>query len=146
MDTEQVFNQLLLMAGLLAVPAPLLWAEARALRRIPRLAGQPHWRQRLALVPRVASIGALLLAVAALALYIYYHLSPPEGLQSFLEGRPLGQDATARVNSFYGILATVGSVTLGTLAVAYGMVLLGFIALAQGRAPESQAQTELRAS
>jgi hypothetical protein len=144
MDTEQVLNQLLLMAGLLAVPAPLLWAEARALRRVPRLAGQPQWRQRLALVPRVGSIGTLLLAVAALALYIYYRLNPPEGLQSFLEGQALGQDVAARVNSFYGLLSTVGSVTLGTLAVAYGLVLLGFIVLAQGRTPESQAQSELR--
>jgi len=144
MDTEQVLNQLLLMAGLLAVPAPLLWAEARALRRVPRLAGQPQWRQRLALVPRVGSVGALLLAVAALALYIYYRLNPPDGLQSFLEGQTLGQDVAARVNSFYGLLSTVGSVTLGTLAVAYGLILLGFIVLAQGRTPERQAQTEER--
>jgi hypothetical protein len=142
MNIEQVLNQLLLMAGLLAVPAPLLWAEARALQRVPRLAGQPCWRERLALVPRVVSVGAVLLAVATVALYIYYRLNPPEGLQAFLEGQPLGHDATARVDGFYGLLSTVGSVTLGMLAVAYGVVLLGFIALAQGRAPERQAQTE----
>jgi hypothetical protein len=142
MDTEQVLNQLLLIAGLLALPAPLLWMEARALQRVPRLAGQPQWRERLALVPRVASIGVLLLAVAAVALYIYYRLYPPEGLQAFLEGRQEGDNAAASVNSFYGLLATVGSVTLGTLAVAYGVVLLGFVALAQGRAPEHQLRTE----
>ena len=68
MDTEQVLNQLLLIAGLLALPVPLLWMEARALQRVPRLASQPRWRERLALVPRVASIGTLLLAAAALAL------------------------------------------------------------------------------
>jgi hypothetical protein len=142
MDTEQVLNQLLLIAGLLALPVPLLWLEARALQRVPGLAGQPQWRERLALVPRVASVGAVLLAVAALALYVYYRLNPPEGLQAFLEGQPLGRDATASVNSFYGFLATVGSVTLGALAVAYGVILLGFVALAQGRAPERPSQTE----
>jgi hypothetical protein len=141
MDTEQVLNQFLLLAGLLALPLPLLWMEARALQRVPRLAGQPQWRERLALVPRVASVGAVLLAGAAVALYIYYRLSPPEGLQAFLEGQPLGRDATASVNGFYGFLATVGSVTLGALAVAYGVVLLGFVALAQGRAPERPSRT-----
>jgi hypothetical protein len=142
MDTEQVLNQLLLLAGLLALPAPLLWVEARALQRVPRLAGQPQWRERLALVPRVASVGTVLLAVGAVALYIYYRLSPPEGLQAFQQGRQLEGDATARVNGFYGLLATAGSVTLGTLAVAYGVVLLGFVALAQGRAPERQLAAE----
>jgi ABC-type Fe3+ transport system permease subunit len=142
MDTEQVLNQLLLIAGLLALPVPLLWMEARALQRVPRLASQPRWRERLALVPRVASIGAVLLAGAAVVLYVYYRLSPPEGLQAFLDGQPLGRDATASVNSFYGFLATVGSVTLGALAVAYGIVLLGFVALAQGRAPEHPPRTE----
>jgi hypothetical protein len=142
MDTEQVLNQLLLIAGLLALPIPLLWMEARALQRVPQLAGQPRWRERLALVPRVASVGTALLAGAAAALYVYYRLSPPEGLQAFLDGQPLGQDATASVNRFYGLLATVGSVTLGALAVAYGVVLLGFITLAQGRAPERPPRTE----
>jgi hypothetical protein len=142
MDTAQVLNQLLLIAGLLALPIPLLWMEARALHRVPQLAGQPRWRERLALVPRVASMGAVLLAVAAVALYVYYRLSPPAGLQAFLDGQPLGQDAMASVNSFYGFLATVGSVTLGALAVAYGVVLLGFVALAQGRAPERPPQGE----
>jgi hypothetical protein len=142
MDTAQVLNQLLLIAGLLALPVPLLWLEARALQRVPRLAGQPRWRERLALVPRVACVGSVLLALAAGALYVYYRLSPPEGLQAFLEGRPLGQDATASVNSFYGFLATVGSVTLGALAVAYGVVLLGFVALAQGRAPDRPSPAE----
>jgi len=142
MDTAQVLNQLLLIAGLLALPIPLLWMEARALQRVPRLAGQPQWRERLALVPRVASVGTLLLAVAAVALYVYYRLNPPQGLQAFLEGRPLGSDATASVNGFYGFLATVGSVTLGALAVAYGVVLLGFVILAQGRAPERPSPAE----
>ncbi len=142
MDTEQVLNQFLLIAGLLALPIPLLWMEARALQRVPRLAGQPRWRERLALVPRVASVGAALLAGGAVALYVYYRLSPPEGLQAFLDGQPLGQDATASVNSFYGFLATVGSVTLGALAVAYGVVLLGFVVLAQGRAPERPSPAE----
>jgi hypothetical protein len=142
MDAAQVLNQLLLIAGLLALPVPLLWMEARALQRVPRLASQPRWRERLALVPRVASIGAVLLAGAAVVLYVYYRLSPPEGLQAFLDGQPLGRDATASVNSFYGFLATVGSVTLGALAVAYGIVLLGFVALAQGRAPEHPPRTE----
>jgi hypothetical protein len=142
MDTEQVLNQLLLIAGLLALPIPLLWMEARALQRVPQMAGQPRWRERLALVPRVASVVAMLLAGAAVALYVYYRLSPPEGLQAFLEGQPLGQHATASVNGFYGFLATVGSVTLGALAVAYGVVLLGFVALAQGRAPERPPQAE----
>lgn len=142
MDTAQVLNQLLLLAGLLALPVPLLWMEARALQRVPRMSGQPRWRERLALVPRVVSMGTVLLAVAAVALYTYYRLSPPEGLQAFLEGQPLGQDATASVNSFYGFLAMVGSVTLGALAVAYGVVLLGFVVLAQGRAPERPSQTE----
>jgi hypothetical protein len=142
MDTAQVLNQLLLIAGLLALPVPLLWLEARALQRVPRLAGQPRWRERLALIPRVASVGAILLAVAAVALYIYYRLSPPAGLQAFLDGQPLGQEAMAGVNGFYGFLATVGSVTLGALAVAYGVVLLGFVALGQGRAPERPAQGE----
>src|SRR5262249_11961595 len=130
MDTAQVLNQLLLIAGLLALPIPLLWMEARALQTVPQLAGQPRWRERLALVPRVASMGAVLLAAAAVALYIYYRLSPPAGLQAFLDGQPLEQDAMASVNSFYGFLATVGSVTLGALAVAYAVVLLGFVALA----------------
>ena len=142
MDTAQVLNQLLLIAGLLALPIPLLWMEARALQRVPQMAGQPRWRERLALVPRVASVVAMLLAGAAVALYVYYRLSPPEGLQAFLEGQPLGQHATASVNGFYGFLATVGSVTLGALAVAYGVVLLGFVALAQGRAPERPPQAE----
>jgi hypothetical protein len=142
MDTEQVLNQLLLIAGLLALPVPLLWMEARALQRVPQLSGQPRWRERLALVPRVASVGTVFLAGAAVALYVYYRLSPPAGLQAFLEGQPLGRDATASVNSFYGFLATVGSVTLGALAVAYGVVLLGFVALAQGRAPERPRQAE----
>ena len=142
MDTEQVLNQLLLIAGLLALPVPLLWMEARALQRVPQLSGQPRWRERLALVPRVASVGSVLLAGAAVALYIYYRLSPPAGLQAFLDGQPLGQDATASVNSFYGFLATVGSVTLGALAVAYGVVLVGFVALAQGRAPERSPKAE----
>jgi hypothetical protein len=142
MDTAQVLNQLLLIAGLLALPIPLLWMEARALQRVPQLAGQPRWRERLALVPRVASIGALLLAGGALALYLYYRLNPPQGLQAFLEGRQLGDDATASVNSFYGLLATVGSVTLGALAVAYGVILLGFITLAHGRAPGRPPRTE----
>jgi hypothetical protein len=135
MDTEQVLNQWLLLAGLLALPVPLLWLEARALQRVPGLAGLPRWRERLALVPRLASVGAVLLALAALALYSYYRLNPPQGLQAFLEGQPLGREATASVNSFYGFLATVGSVTLAALAVAYGVVLLGFVALAPGRAP-----------
>jgi hypothetical protein len=142
MDTAQVLNQWLLLAGLLALPAPLLWVEARALQRVPRLAGQPQWRERLALVPRLASVGTALLAVGAVALYTYYRLSPPAGLQAFLEGRQLGDAATASVNSFYGLLATAGSVTLGTLAVAYGVILLGFLALGQGRAPERQSLTE----
>jgi hypothetical protein len=142
MDTGQVLNQLLLMAGLLALPVPLLWMEARALQRVPQMAGLPRWRERLALVPRVASVGAVLLAGAAIAFYVYYRLSPPEGLQAFLEGQPLGRDATASVNGFYGFLATVGSVTLGALAIAYGVVLLGFVALAQGRAPERPSQAE----
>ena len=142
MDTEQVLNQLLLIAGLLALPAPLLWMEARALQRVPRLVGQPQWRERLALVPRMVSIGALLLAGVALAMYLYYHLNPPQGLQAFLEGRQLGEDATASVNSFYGLLATAGSVTLGTLAIAYGVTMLGFITLAQGRAPARQPRAE----
>jgi hypothetical protein len=120
MDIEQVLSQLLLIAGLLTLPAPLLWVEARALQRVPRLAGQSRWRERLALIPRVVSVGALLLSGAVVALYIYYRLSPPEDLQAFLQGRQLGGDATARVNGFYGLLATVGLVTLGTLAVAYG--------------------------
>jgi hypothetical protein len=138
METEQVLNQLLLIAGLLALPVPLLWVEARALQRVPRLAGQPQWREHLALVPRVASVGAALLAGSAGALYMYYRLNPPNGLQAFLEGR----DATASVNTFYGFLATVGSVTLGALAVAYGIVLLGFLALAQGRAPARPPRTK----
>jgi hypothetical protein len=142
MDTEQVLNQWLLLAGLLALPAPLLWAEARALQRVPRLAGQPRWRERLALLPRVAGIGVLLLAGVVLALYLYYRLNPPQGLQAFLEGRQLGVAATASVNSFYGLLATAGSVTLGTLAVAYGVILLGYITLGQGRAPARQSLTE----
>jgi hypothetical protein len=143
MDTEQVFTQLLLMAGLLALPAPVLWMEARALQRVARLAGQSRWRQRLALVPRAASVGILLMAGVALAMYLYYRVSPPEGLQAFLEGQ---RAATASVNSFYGLLSTVGTVTLATLAVTYGLVLLGFLALAQERAPARQAQTEQRAS
>ena len=51
-----------------------------------------HWRQRMVLVPRVASIGTLFLAAAAaaLALFIYYRLSPPEGLQVFLRGPTAG--------------------------------------------------------
>ena len=142
MDTEQVLKQLLLLAGLLALPVPLLWLEARALQRVPGLAGQAQWRERLALVPRLGSVGAVLLALAALALYIYYRLNPPEGLQAFLEGQPLGREATASVNSFYGVLAIVGAVTLGALAVAYGVVLLGFVALAQGRAQGRPSQTE----
>jgi hypothetical protein len=142
MDTAQVLNQLLLIAGLLALPVPLLWMEARALQRVPQLAGQPRWRERLALIPRVACVGTALLAGAAVALYVYYRLSPPEGLQAFLDGQPLGQDATASVNSFYGFLATVGSVTLGALAVAYGVALLGFVVLAQGRAPERPSPAE----
>src|SRR5262249_20177232 len=100
----------------------------------------------LALVPRVASIGALVLAGVALAINLYYRLNPPAGLQAFLQGRQLGDEATASVNGFYGLFATAESVTLGTLAVAYGVTLLGFLALAQGRAPERQAQTEQRAS
>jgi len=142
MDTEQVLNQLLLIAGLLALPVPLLWMEARALQRVPQLAGQPQWRERLALVPRMVSIGALLLAGVALALYLYYRLNPPQGLQAFLEGRQLGGDAMASVNSFYGLLATAGSVTLGTLAIAYGVTMVGFITLAQGRAPARQSRAE----
>ena len=142
MDTARVLNQLLLLAGLLALPVPLLWMEARALQRVPRMSGQPRWRERLALIPRAASIGSMLLAGAAVALYTYYRLSPPEGLQAFLDGQPLGQDATASVNSFYGFLATVGSVTVGALAVAYGVVLLGFVVLAQGRAPERRSPAE----
>lgn len=142
MDTEQVLNQLLLITGLLALPIPLLWVEARALQRVPRLAGQPQWRERLALVPRMVSIGTLLLAGIALAMYLYYRLNPPQGLQAFLEGRQLGDDATASVNGFYGLLATAASVTLGTLTVAYGVILLGFVTLAHGRAPERPPRTE----
>jgi len=98
MDTEQVLNQLLLIAGLLALPAPLLLAEARALQRVPRLSGQPRWRERLALVPRVASVGTVLLAGMALAMYLYYRLNPPEDLQAFLQGRQraVRQNANSR--------------------------------------------------
>lgn len=142
MDTEHVLNQLLIMAGLLALPAPLLWVEAIALRRVPRLAGQPTWRQRLAVGPRAASVVVLLLAGAALAVYLYYRLNPPAGLQAFLEGRPLESDATAAVDGFYGFLATGRTITLTTPAVAYGIVLLGIVVLAQGKAPDRPAQTE----
>jgi len=132
MDIEHVLNQLLLMAGLLALPAPLLWAEGVALRRVPRAAGQPGWRRRLAFVPLAASVGVLLLAGYALAMYVFYRLNPPAGLQAFLEGRPLAHEAAAAVDGFYEFLSTVADVTLLTLAVAYGLVLLGFVALARG--------------
>jgi len=43
------------------------------------------------------------------------------------------------VTGFYGLLSTAGSVTWGTLAVAYGLVLPGFIPLTgtSARAPHA---------
>jgi hypothetical protein len=147
MDTGQVLIQLLLMAGLLALPFPLLWMEARALQRVPRLASQPQWRERSPLVERAPSVGVAVLAAAALTLFIYYRLSPLEGLQALLTGHPLGQGATVRVDGSCGLLATVGSVTWGnTRGRPCARPIRLHRAYPEGQAPEGHARPERRTS
>ena len=121
--------------------ALLCLAETVALVRVPRLVGQPHWRQWLAVLPAVALL--LSAACSGVMVYAYARLSadpvyapnavPCDGYACVA---PHLQPASVAA---LDLTEWVNSRSVLIVAIVFGVALFGYLALAIGRRPTKAA-------